>query len=83
MSRTSEPRSEFRFPWRTRRQLADDLEEELAFHLERKAEELMASGMDAHEARREAANRFGDLDYTKRYCSLLIFYKRWKRSATA
>jgi predicted permease len=68
MPRAPSPRHEFRFPWLTRRQVAADVDAELAFHLARKAEELMAAGLAADEARREAAQRFGDLEYTKRYC---------------
>lgn len=35
---------------------------ELAFHLEMRTRELIASGMSPEEARRQAAARFGDLD---------------------
>lgn len=38
-----------------------DLEEELRFHLEMRAEDLMARGMDEAGARREAERRLGDL----------------------
>ena len=34
----------------------------MRFHLERKAERLMAEGMSEDEARREALRRFGDVD---------------------
>jgi len=61
-------RREFRFPWRSKRQVANDVDAELAFHLARKEEELMAAGLAAADARREAARRFGDLEYTRRYC---------------
>jgi putative ABC transport system permease protein len=44
------------FPRRT----DEGLDEELAFHLARRAEELAAAGMPAEEARREAARRFGN-----------------------
>lgn len=68
MPRTPGTRREFRLPWRTRRQVGDDVEAELAFHLARKAEELTAAGLAPADAAREAARRFGDLDYTRRYC---------------
>ena len=68
MSRNSMGRHEFRLPWRSKRQLADEVDAELAFHLARKAEALMATGLPPDEAKREAADRFGDLDYTRRYC---------------
>lgn len=37
-----------------------DVEEEIAFHLEMRAQELMARGMSPDEARAEARRRFGD-----------------------
>src|SRR5215210_3381871 len=61
-------RPTIRFPWRTRRQFTDDVEDELAFHLARKAEELEARGMTADAARAEARKQFGNLEFTKTYC---------------
>ncbi len=37
-------------------------------HLEMRIEELIAKGMCADAARREALRQFGDLEYTRRYC---------------
>jgi hypothetical protein len=68
MSHTPGRRREFRLPWRTRRQVADDVEAELAFHLARKAEELVAAGVPAADAERRAEDLFGDLEFTRRYC---------------
>src|SRR3712207_776726 len=68
MSHVPGTRRAFRFPWLTSRQVAEDVDAELAFHLARKAEALMAAGWAADDARREAARRFGDLEYTRRYC---------------
>jgi len=68
MPHASGRRSQFRFPWRTRRQVTEDVDAELAFHLARKAEELVATGLAADDARREAERRFGDLEFTRRYC---------------
>ncbi|HJR43122.1 MAG TPA: ABC transporter permease, partial [Gemmatimonadaceae bacterium] len=68
MSRVPGARSAFRLPWLSRRRVAEEVEAELAFHLERKAEALVAAGMSPEEARREAAARFGDIGYTKSYC---------------
>jgi predicted permease len=68
MSRIPGTQREFRLPWRTKRQVADDVEAELAFHLARTAEELVAAGVPADDARRQAAQQFGDLEFTKRYC---------------
>lgn len=44
---------------RTKR-LTSDIDRELAFHIEERVDELMATGMTEAEARREAARRFGD-----------------------
>src|SRR5690349_19678631 len=68
MTRTPDPPREFRFAWRSRRQVARDIDAELAFHLARRVEELMARGLSADEARREAASRFGNLEFTREYC---------------
>lgn len=69
MSRIPGGRRPFRlFPWQTRTQIADDVDAELAAHLELRVDELIASGFPPAEARDEARRRFGDLDYTRRYC---------------
>ena len=61
-------RRQFRFPWRTRHQVAQDLEAELAFHIDARAADLQAEGWSGADARAEAVRRFGDLDYTRAYC---------------
>lgn len=48
-----------------RRELERDLEDEIAFHLERETEKNVAGGMDPREARREALRRFGGVDRFK------------------
>ena len=58
----------FRFPWRTRTQIARDVDDELRFHLDMQIEELVDRGMTRRAARRQALRQFGDLDDTKRYC---------------
>jgi len=68
MPRGPGARREFRFAWRSQRQVASDVDDELAFHLARKTEELVAQGLSAADARREAEQRFGNLEYTRRYC---------------
>jgi predicted permease len=68
MARPPGTRGAFRFPWRTQRQVASDVDAELAFHLARRAEELMETGLTADAARHQAVERFGDLEYTRRYC---------------
>jgi predicted permease len=68
MSGTPHPRREFRFAWRTQRQVTNDVDAELEFHLARRIEELTESGLSLEDARRAAAERFGNLEYTRRYC---------------
>src|ERR1043165_7155865 len=62
------PRREFRFAWRSKRQVVRDVDAELAFHLARRIDELIASGLSPEDARREAATRFGNLEFTRQYC---------------
>ena len=45
--------------WRKRDAFADDLETEIRFHLETRAEELAARGLAASEARQQALREFG------------------------
>ena len=71
MSRISGLRRIFRFPWRTRGQIAHEVDAELRFHLDRRTEELIDQGMTSEAARREAVRQFGDLAYTKQYCCAL------------
>jgi putative ABC transport system permease protein len=51
-----------------RRTLKADVDEELALHIELRAAELIAGGVEPDEARREALRQFGDLDATREYC---------------
>jgi putative ABC transport system permease protein len=64
-------RRSFHFPRRTAVQVAADVEEELAFHLDRVAEELIREGWPREEARVEARRRFGDLETTRAVCRAL------------
>src|SRR5829696_7227229 len=68
MSRIPNLRRSFRFPWRGTAQTTREIDDELAFHLDMRAEELVAAGMAPDEARREARRQFGDLEFTRRYC---------------
>ena len=68
MSRRSPRRREFRLPWRTKSRIRADLDTELEFHLQMRAEELMKKGMPADQARREAEREFGDRKFTREYC---------------
>ena len=61
------PRS-FRFPWRTRRSIEGEIDDELRFHLDMHAAALMRSGLSESTAREEALREFGNIDFTKRYC---------------
>jgi hypothetical protein len=62
------PPRELHLPSRSKRRVASDVDAELAFHIARRTEELIEQGLSADEARREAAARFGNLEYTKQYC---------------
>jgi predicted permease len=68
MSRIPGVRRVFQFPWRTRRQIADDVDAELAAHIELRTRELIEAGFPPGEASEEARRRFGDMEYTRRYC---------------
>jgi macrolide transport system ATP-binding/permease protein len=48
-----------------RRRLDDELDEEIAYHLERQIEANLADGMSAEEARRAAIKRFGGVTQRK------------------
>src|SRR6478672_2802581 len=50
------------------RRSAAAVEEEFAFHLDMRAGELIAAGMEPEAARAEARRQFGDLDEARRYC---------------
>jgi putative ABC transport system permease protein len=45
-----------------------DLNEELEFHLQRRADELRREGLPPEEAMRRAGEEFGDLEGTRAYC---------------
>ena len=62
----SPPRS-FRFPWRTRRSIEGEIDDELRFHLDMHVAALMRAGISEPAARAEAERAFGNIDFTKRY----------------
>jgi len=64
----AQPKRSFRFPWRSRADIARDVDTELGFHLDMRVRELMARGDDADAARRMALAEFGDLEGTRAYC---------------
>jgi macrolide transport system ATP-binding/permease protein len=51
----------FRFPTRSRQELADDAREEVQFHVEMRAEDLRHRGVPEADARAQALREFGDL----------------------
>lgn len=53
-------------PRRSSRRIASEVEEELAFHLNARTEELVARGMDAERARAQALREFGDVGDARR-----------------
>ena len=61
MRRPTGVRRVFRLP-STEDRLARDLDEEVAFHVERRVARLIAEGVPYDEARAEALRRFGDVD---------------------
>jgi putative ABC transport system permease protein len=58
----------FRFPWKTRVQIDQDVDAELAAHLQLRTQELIDAGFAPTDAREEARRRFGDVELTRRYC---------------
>ena len=71
MTPPSELLRRFRIPWRTSARIGADVDDELRFHLDMRAQELMAAGMTDGDARREAVREFGDIEFTRRYCQAL------------
>lgn len=52
----------------SRRSVAREVDDELAFHLEMRTRQLMAGGMSATDARAEALRAFGDLERVRVAC---------------
>ncbi len=61
---------------------AADLDDELAYHLERRVEEYIAKGFGPEAARREAALRVGDLETVRRECGAIARRDRSRRRRT-
>ena len=51
--------------WFSRRRLYEDMDEEIAFHLEEKIEELVAGGMSLKEATATARRQFGNVEMVR------------------
>ncbi|HEX7117433.1 MAG TPA: ADOP family duplicated permease [Longimicrobiales bacterium] len=64
-ARGGSPRG-FRWPRRDREQLAREVDEEIAFHLEMRAAELEAAGLSPEAARERASREFGDVAALRR-----------------
>ena len=62
-------RRQFQLPSRSERTIDRELDEELAFHLTARTEELVALGHSPEEARAIALRAFGDLQDARRYIS--------------
>jgi len=54
------------FTWRTREEIAVDLDDEIAFHLDMRTRALEREGLDPAAARRKAEREFGDLVRARR-----------------
>src|SRR5689334_11124795 len=65
--RMGRERLRFRFPWRSARHIGEDVDAELRFHLEARAEELVAHGASPEAARAQALREFGDVDDAREY----------------
>ena len=65
----------YRWPWKVR--VEDEVDEELAFHVDMRISELRARGLSEQEARREATRRFGDFDRMRACCA------RWGPGGTS
>jgi predicted permease len=57
----------FRLPWRSSRQIRSDIDDELAFHIDERADALVAAGLAADAARAQAVRELGDIDDARRY----------------
>ena len=55
--------------WLWRVPVEQEIDEEMAFHLEMRTRELVAGGLDPESARRVALSRLGDLQDIKRECA--------------
>lgn len=66
---------------RSSEQSDEDVRDELRFHLEERAEELMSAGVPSGEARRRAAAEFGDVERveteTRRVARQRVARRRW------
>lgn len=74
LSRRKHRKSRWGKEWRS--SVEGEVEEEIAYHLERRCEELCRSGVPIEEARRTAMREFGDVEAVRRYCSRMDWARR-------
>jgi predicted permease len=58
----------FQLPWRSRGQVAEEVDDELAHHLAEMEAALRNEGWAPDDARVEARRRFGDVEFTRAFC---------------
>jgi len=68
------------FRWLDRQRVTADVDDELSFHLDMMTRALEDDGWTHSAAEAEARRRFGDMDYTRQFCSQQDL-KRYQRSA--
>ncbi|MEJ7811809.1 MAG: ABC transporter permease, partial [Gemmatimonadaceae bacterium] len=68
MTRTGVRSRLLHWPGRSATRIAADVDDELRFHLDARAAELIAAGAAPAEALAQARREFGDVEYTRRYC---------------
>src|SRR5690349_303609 len=57
----------FKLPWRSARQIRTDIDDELSFHIDERADALVAAGLSPDAARAQAMRELGDIDDARRY----------------
>src|SRR3569833_2066011 len=57
----------FKLPWRSTRQLRNDIDDELSFHIVDRVDARVASGLSRDAARSQARRELGDVDDARRY----------------
>ena len=57
----------FKLPWRSTRQIRNDIDDELSFHIDERVDALVASGLSRDAARNQALRELGDVDDARRY----------------
>lgn len=78
MSKGKEPRRRrlFRLPFGGAGRIKDEVDEEIRFHIEKRAARYEAEGMSASEARAEAERRFGDVESVREEVERMMTRRR-------